>query len=121
MGLAVAGILYKMFPEQFADGDCWFIRKQCIGFQLYFGLIIFAPILLFSLITYKIKQEVFKVWAWFSLVFAVLYIYISVTETGPRDVFSPSMIRGTIFIFILYSILSIIAISIQLFHTRKKN
>ena len=110
-------IINPKFSGWFAFARVAFI----VASALMVGFIIFAPILLFSLITYKMKQEVFKVWAWFSLVFAVLYIYITTTEQGPLDVFSPTIPVTTIFFCILYSILSIIAISIQLFHTRKKN
>lgn len=118
LGLIVAGILYKMFPEQFANKGCWALRTQCFVFQVFFGLIIFVPILLFSIITYKMKEAVFKLWAWFSLVFAIVYIYITVTEKGPLDVFSIAVPVTALFFCIVYSILSIVIISIQLFRTR---
>ena len=120
VGLVIAFFLYKTSPEQFANGNCWNVLMKCTKFKWVFALSVLAPVAVFSLVTFKMKNEIFKPWAWFSIIFSGIYIYSGVTDNLHRDGFSPGLVFESKINFIIYTIVSIIIILTQLYRIRKK-
>lgn len=85
-----------------------------------------APFMLvFSLVTYRIKEFVFRAWVLFTLVWFVLWITIAVTSSNNRGgggwIYSaPSEREVVVFLgFWSYIIISIVIVSVMSLRTRK--
>ena len=93
----------------------------CSSTLLGYFLLIFLPILLFSLITYKMRDEVFLSWKKFTFIYLFMYVCIVlISPWRPAD-FSPlAKDSNTFFMFYLYSIISLFFVAYKSYQLRGK-
>lgn len=122
--LGLIGLVVFLISRYSVDiGICDNYSSNCFdyGYVLMLYSLISIPFILFSIITYKLRQQAFDSWRNFSIIWIPLsFLVISFfpTETHGMDFFP--VIKGTVSLF-LASVYSIISLLIILFKSFKKN
>jgi len=83
----------------------------------------FLPLFLFSLITYKMKEQVFNSWIKFTIWFVPLTIFLTfITPDSSGSFGLPTFGKGVVAFLLsaLFTIISILIILVRFFTSRKK-
>ena len=97
------------------------ITFDCTILSLILNLLILLPVLLFSLITYKMRDEVFLPWRKFSSIYLFIYLFtVLISPWRPAD-FSP-FAKGvdSMRMLVLYTLISITLIAYKSYQLRGK-
>lgn len=110
----IINFIQKYFGMSFGS-DCQFENPpliDCVSAMLGFYFLISIPIFLFSLITLKLKEEVFLAWRKFSFIYVFVYVFIiSIAPWGYDAYISVAkeimaMIFGGIYILLSLAIIA---------------
>jgi hypothetical protein len=97
--------------------------RKCMDINYAFGLagLIFAPLFFFSLITYFMKEEVFRAWLRFSTIWVPLTMVCTLLAPDYSQSLLP-IVKGSVsfFMSLAYSVLSVIIILTKMYTTREK-
>ena len=121
IGAAVTSLLAYIFFNTSTSICPYEITFDCTILSLILNLLISLPILLFSLITYKMRDEVFLSWKKFSFTYLFTYLFIVlISPWRPAD-FSP-FAKGidSIRMLELYTLISLTLIAYKSYQLRKK-
>ncbi len=95
----------------------------CLEILIAYILTMSIPIFIFSLIVYKLKERVFLLWKKFTFIYLSIYLFIVIIAPWRHADFSPfEKGPNTLFLLIIYIVLSIIIISYKsiILHKYKK-
>ena len=116
-------IIFILFQQH---ANCSFIQRSCSDLLgMYSEIIfIFIPVFIFSLFTYKMKDDVYNIWIKFVYIWIPLTIIMSfITPEYGKGGFLFPIERGGVsyFLSLLFFIISIIIISVKYFSAKKSN
>ena len=97
------------------------VTLNCTILLFALELFIFMPIFFFSLITYKMRDEIFLSWRKFSFIYLFIYLFIVLISPWMHADFSPFEKKSNaLFLVALYSAISLILIAYKSYQLRKK-
>ena len=92
----------------------------CLSALLTYVFVIFIPILIFSLITYRLKEDTFLSWQKFTVIYLFIYLFIIIIAPWQHDPFFPIEKEIMVMIFCsIYTLISLILITYKSFSLRK--
>ena len=116
-------VIQKYFDWSFGT-DCEFYNPpffDCASALLGFFFIIFIPILIFSLVTYRMKEGIFLLWKKFTFIYLFIYLFIVTIAPWGYDDFFPIAKEIMVMVFgSIYLLISLILIAYKYFALRKK-
>ena len=116
IGAAITSLLAYIFFNTSTSICPYEITFDCTILSL-----ISLPILLFSLITYNMRDEVFLSWKKFSFIYLFIYLFIVLISPWMHADFSPFEKKSNaLFLVALYSAISLILIAYKSYQLRKK-
>ena len=94
---------------------------DCTGTFVAYVLLIFVPVLIFSLVTYRIKEAVFLSWKKFTIIYLFIYLFIvAVSPWSPGDIDPFTKGYNSLLMVYLYSGISITLIAYKSYQLKGK-
>lgn len=121
-GTLLAAVLIYFYSGTSTSICPYQLTLDCISMSIAYELLIFVPILVLSLITYRMKEEIFLTWRKFTISYLSVYLFIIIISPWRHANFSP-LEKGpnALFLLGLYTAISIILIASKSFSLRKKS
>jgi uncharacterized membrane protein len=116
-------LFYSYAHPLFSGDSCWnnAYFLGCSTVLLYYILLLSIPVLLISIITYFMKDDVFNAWKRFTFTYLPIYILVVLASPWRASSFSPFE-KGpvTLLILAIYVLISVLIIIWKYVRTRNK-
>ena len=121
IGALCTVVLMYFFSNAYSN-DCEYeFDFSCMGVMLALVFAPFVPVAVFSLITYRMKEEIFLSWRKFTVIYLFIYSFTIVINPWLHADFSPFDKKSAFITLVpLYFLISLILIAYKSFAIRKK-